>query len=93
MVWLPAGAHVLEPVATATAVRLMDFNGRLRTLEASGSGFEFSYVSDARAWASFDVLPSRVEVDEQPVTVSLQVPLPRGQHLVRVMGQTKPKAD
>ena len=93
MVWLPAGAHVLEPVAAATAVRLVDFNGRLRTLEALGNGFEFSYVSDARAWASFDAVPARVEVDEQPVPVSLHLALPRGQHLVRVIAQTKAKAD
>ncbi len=93
MVWLPAGAHVVEPAGAPTAVRLIDFNGRLRTLEAIGEGFEFSYVSDARAWATFSAAPARVEVDERPVKTGLHVPLPRGQHLVIVIAQTTARTE
>jgi hypothetical protein len=87
MLWLPPGAYALEPAASAPSIRLLDFNGRLRSLEALSNGFEFSYSSDARAWAVFDAAPARVEVDEQPAPVSLHMPLPRGQHLVKVLAR------
>ena len=84
MIWLPSGAHILEPATTQPAVRLVDFNGRLRSLDPLSKGFEFSYSSDARAWAVFDDVPARVEVDDRPVAAELFMPLPRGQHLVKV---------
>lgn len=87
MLWLPPGAHSLERAAAPAPIRLTDFNGRLRTLDPLANGFEFSYTSDARAWARFDGVPARVEVDEQPLTPSALLPLPRGQHLVKVVAR------
>ena len=92
-VWLPPGANVLEQAGPPPPVRMLDFNGRLGTLDASSNGFEFSYASDARAWAVFDTVPARVEIDEQPASPSLHMPLPRGQHLVKVIARVGARAD
>lgn len=95
MAWLPSGAHVIEPAASAPPVRLMDFNGRLRSLDSFTGGFEFSYSSDARAWAIFDAAPGKVEIDERPVvSPAALLSLPRGQHVVRVTAANSgPRAD
>ena len=94
MAWLPAGSHLVEPALAAPSIRLLDFNGRLRTIDLHSAGFEFSYSSDARAWALLDAVPAAVEVDERPVAPARQLALPRGQHLVRVVaGSPARKAD
>ena len=91
--WLPPGAHSVEPAAWKPSVRLVDFNGRLRSLDALAQGFEFSYSSDARAWAVFDAVPGRIEVDEQSVPPRQHLALPRGQHLVKVTAPRAARAD
>jgi len=94
MAWLPAGSHVVEPAPAAPPIRLLDFNGRLRTIDLHSSGFEFSYSSDARAWALLDEVPASVEVDDRAMPAVRQLALPRGQHLVRVVaGGLARKAD
>ncbi len=93
MVWLPAGAHSLEPGGGKPPVRLLDFNAKLKSLDPLSNGFEFSYSSDARAWAVFDIVPARVEVDEKPLTPGTHMAFPRGQHLVRVMASKALRVD
>jgi hypothetical protein len=90
-VWLPAGSHVLESSAKDAAVKLVDFNGKLRSASAASSSMDFSYESNSRALAVVDRRPDALEIDgaaaKPPVLASganFVVVLPRGQHLVRV---------
>ena len=90
-VWLPAGSHAIEPVQKDAALRIIDFNGNLRTAGASGAAIEFSYESNSRALAVLDARPTNLEIDGAPSPVALLesganfvLVLPRGQHLVRV---------
>jgi hypothetical protein len=89
--WLPAGSVVIEPSQKEPAMRILDFNGNLRSASASGAGLEFSYQSSARAIALLNTRPHRVEIDgaavEQNITESgssFQLLLPRGQHVVNL---------
>ncbi|MCP5119942.1 MAG: hypothetical protein GY953_54790, partial [bacterium] len=61
--WLPAGAHSIEPSADTAPVRLLDFNGELKTAFAAPEGVEFAYESSSRAFAVLDRKPTSVEVD------------------------------
>ena len=89
--WLPAGRHRVEPAPRFPAVRLLDLTGELMGAGSLAGGSEFSYRSDARAFAVVDQRPHRVEIDGTVVqprildTVSgFTLCLPRGQHLVRI---------
>jgi hypothetical protein len=90
-VWLPAGSHVLESSAKDAAVKLVDFNGKLRSASAASSSMDFSYESNSRALAVVDHRPDALEIDGAPAKppvlasgANFVVVLPRGQHLVRV---------
>lgn len=92
--WLPAGAHAVEPVELVPAAagpRLVALNGELRSAVATGAhGLEFTYQSDARAIAIVSRKPVSLQIDgvEQPPsaflnqTASVTLLLPRGQHFV-----------
>lgn len=88
MVWLPAGAHVIEAAQRSAPVRLVDFNGELRTARVLPAGVEFSYQSSARALARLDKKPVKVEVDGEvvhlPTVGENVIVLPRGQHFVTI---------
>jgi len=92
VVWLPAGAQVLESAATEPAVHLLDLNGGLKSATALPDGIQFAYKTYSRAIAVLDRKPVRQEVDgaEMEITAAgLEGPpypilLPRGQHLVTV---------
>ncbi len=91
--WLPPGAHAVEPGAEPLRLRLADFNGELRTASVIPGGIEFSYQSSSRALAVVERKPSRIEIDgaEAPVEgvdspAGFVLFLPRGQHLVAVTG-------
>ena len=84
-VWLPAGAHSIEPSPDLPSLRITAFNGELKSAASTPSGIEFAYRSSARALASLDRIPSRVEIDGvtvQPQFEGQVLILPRGQHLV-----------
>ncbi len=84
-VWLPAGSHSVEPSPDLPPLRITAFNGELKSATATQSGVEFAYRSSARALASLDLTPSRVEIDGvevQPQFEGSVLLLPRGQHLV-----------
>ena len=90
-VWVPAGTHAIEPAAKDAAIRILDFNGTLRTASATASGIDFSYECESRAFAVLDVRPSNLEIDGAVAQARLiesrtnfVVVLPRGQHLVHV---------
>jgi hypothetical protein len=89
--WLPAGPNVIEPAAKDPAVRMLDFNGNLRSASTSPGGLEFSYQSNASAVAVLNLRPSKIEVDGTPTQQTIiesganfVVMLPRGQHLIQI---------
>src|SRR6202162_4022384 len=89
--WLPAGPNVIEPAQKDPAMRMLDFNGNLRSASASAAGLAFSYQSNARAAAVLNTRPIKLEVDgskaDQEILESgpnFVVMLPRGQHVVAI---------
>jgi hypothetical protein len=82
------------PAPSFPAVRLLDLTGELTGADNLAGGLEFSYRSDARAFAVVEKRPHRVEIDgtaAQPQmldTVSgFTLWLPRGQHSVRIYAE------
>ncbi len=89
--WLPAGTSVVEPAPKDTSLRIVDFNGDLRSANASTRDLRFSYQSTARAVALLNARPSKVEIDGAPAGEELPesgagfvLTLPRGQHVVQL---------
>ncbi len=87
--WLPPGAHRIEPGLKDAAVAILDFNGRLQSARSSDNGVEISYQSSSRAIAVLNVRPRGMELDgvrAEPTAIESDgrfvVMLPRGQHLV-----------
>jgi hypothetical protein len=63
-VWLPAGAHRIEPAAAEPPVRILDFNGEMKEASVVGpNALEIAYMSYSRAMAVLDREPVGVEVD------------------------------
>jgi hypothetical protein len=89
-VWVPAGAHSVEPAAPSSSPRVLRFNGDLRAARIVGPGIiEFAYQSSSRAIAVLDRPARHIEVDGLPVppSGSRTILLPRGQHVVTVSSQ------
>jgi hypothetical protein len=87
-VWLPRGAHAIEPAPKLPTLRVLDFNGDLKSAVVIPGGVEFAYQSGARAMARLERKPRRVEIDgveAHPETVGDVLLLPRGQHLVTIV--------
>ena len=85
--WLARGAHSIEAAQKATALRILDFNGDLKSAKATTDGLEFAYQSSARAMATLEQAPHKVEIDGaevKPEMIGNVLILPRGQHLVTV---------
>jgi hypothetical protein len=96
-VWLPAGAHTVEPdtvgpAGAAPPAHILDFNGDLERASASARGLEFGYVAVSRAVASLDRKPLRQQIDGAPAPLEFAnadgppfvLIFPRGQHLVEL---------
>jgi hypothetical protein len=84
---LPRGMHAIEPAAKAPALKMIDFNGELRSAAALEDGIEFAYRSSSRAMARLERAPRKVEIDGvevQPQLAGSVLLLPRGQHLVTI---------
>ena len=92
LIWLPAGAHTIEPSASATPTRILDFNGEIYFAQVlSASQIEVSYHSGARALALLERKPVRLILDGSETTPEFlparghySLVLPRGQHLVTI---------
>jgi hypothetical protein len=87
ILWLPAGAHVIEPVPPPTAPRLLYLNADLKAARAvDASTSEFTYQSASRAIAILSRVPVKLQidgVDEAPKWAGpYTLLLPRGQHFV-----------
>ena len=86
-VWLPPGSHSIQPSVTKPVSRLVDLNADLRSAVATPTGLEFTYQSNARAFAIFDQFPLRIEIDgiaAYPQVAGNALVLPRGQHAVAI---------
>ncbi|MGD0015177.1 MAG: hypothetical protein ABSD56_12270, partial [Bryobacteraceae bacterium] len=91
LLWLPPGAHLIEPGGGEPAARLIDFNGELKSAAVAGGNLELAYASFSRALAVLDRQPLSLEVDSVPAALELApgasahvLLLPRGQHLVTI---------
>lgn len=88
VIWLPAGAHSVEPGSRPPRLRLTDFNGELKSAAETADGLEFTYRSGARALAVLDRAPRALQIDgaaAQPRVEGNTMFLPRGQHLVTLL--------
>jgi hypothetical protein len=89
--WLPAGSNVIESTQKDPALRILDFNGNLRSASVSRAGVQISYQSNSRAIAVISPRPAKIEVDSANYDQKLQdsgpnvvLMLPRGQHIVEM---------
>ena len=92
VVWLPAGAHTVEPGPAVPALGVLQVTADLKSAGyGPGGRVEFAYTSQARVYARLDRRPGRVEIDGQPAAALLAgattLILPRGQHLVTIVPQ------
>ncbi len=88
-VWLPSGAHVVEPSSAPAGVRLLRLNADLQSARVlNPTSIEFSYEAPARAIAILDRPPRRIQIDGalQPPTAS-PILLPRGRHVVTITAE------
>jgi hypothetical protein len=91
-VLIPAGTHVIGPAESAPDVRLLDLNADIISARSFAGGVEFAYKSSARALAIVDAPVSTIEIDGEAAPADAitwdgkrsVVPLPRGQHIVRL---------
>ncbi len=94
-VWLPAGAHSIEPSRDPTPMHIEALNAELKSAAATSVSVEFAYSSGSRALALLDQVPKRVEIDgteAQPKFLGKTLLLPRGQHIIKLTpGQTDPR--
>src|SRR5262249_2937346 len=61
--WLPAGTHVIEHSAQEPPLRIVAFNGDLKSAATLPGGVEFSYQTNSRAMAVLEQTPSEVQID------------------------------
>lgn len=90
-VWLPPGPHTVEAAPAPAPMRVLRFNGGLRTASCEKDAVELSYHSPSRALAHVGRRPERLEVDGEAVRVEgiegrsgFVLYLPRGQHVVSI---------
>jgi hypothetical protein len=89
--WLPAGSNVIEPALKEPSVRILDFNGNLRSAKASPGGVQIAYQSNSRAMTVVTPRPGKIEIDGAEYGEKLLdsgsnvvLMLPRGQHIVEL---------
>ena len=83
--WLPRGTHSVEPAAKPAGLKILDFNGELKSAKVTPAGVELAYRSSARAMATLERAPRKLEIDGAEAKPELSgdvLILPRGQHLV-----------
>ena len=94
--WLAAGPSIVEPAPAASVpkeatLKMIDFNGDLRSASVVPDGLRFSYESSARALAIVNARPRKLEIDGTPCDpkpvesgAGFVLTLPRGQHVVQL---------
>jgi hypothetical protein len=91
-IWLPPGAHAVEPGKDLPGLQIVRLNADLRDARrVDANGVEFSYESAARAIAVFNRRPTKLTLDgaEEPLNFagSNTILLPRGQHVVTITSE------
>ena len=88
-VWLVPGSNVVEPGSKDPPIRILDFNGNLRSAAVFSDRLQISYQNSSRAVAVLNSRPAGIVIDGAPLTAPLLesgprvvVILPRGQHVV-----------
>lgn len=85
-VFVPKGKHRLSPGFAKLPVRVVDFNGQIRTAAVTKDGVEIAYTSQSRAILKIDVPVTSIEVDGMPRRKAgpdeRTLLLPQGQHVV-----------
>lgn len=96
-VWLPPGPAVVEPAPDSQVMRVLDFNGGLRSAGHRKGSVEIAYHSAHRAIAVLDRKPAAVELDGAPYPVEwledgnrFVILLPRGQHIAEFLSAPPP---
>ena len=88
IVWLPGGAHVLEPGQLDPPLYVQRLNADLRSASVVEDSVEFAYSAQARALATVSRRPVSIEVDGEAYEPEWfgerTLALPRGQHIVRL---------
>jgi hypothetical protein len=89
-VWLPAGAHSVEPAAGVPGPHLLRLTADLESARAvDATSIEFSYQSNARVIAILDRAPLKLQVDGSSEPLQPAGPktifLPCGQHFVTII--------
>jgi hypothetical protein len=89
-VWLPAGAHSIEPASSQSGPRLLYLSAELRAARSvDAKAIEFSYRGAAKAIALLDRRVRKIQIDganaKELMTGDVSVLLPRGQHVVNVV--------
>jgi len=84
--WLPPGACAIAAAPKDAPLRVLDFNGLVRSATVTGKGVELAYENSSRAIAVLNARPTRVEVDGVALAdvAGTVLTLPRGQHLVSI---------
>jgi hypothetical protein len=88
--WLPPGPVAIEASPAQIPLRVLDFNGDLKSASVQGGSVDVAYASSGRAIAILDRRPVSVEIDgavAKPAILEagpgrFAVLLPRGQHLI-----------
>lgn len=85
--WLPAGAHAVEPASAPAGLRLLQLTGDLKAARFLGTQvIEFTYQSLSTAIAIINRMPRKLLLDGEEESPNLAGPmtlmLPRGQHVV-----------
>jgi hypothetical protein len=85
--WLPAGAHAVEPATATPGPRVTHLNGDLKAARpVDAHNVELTYQSGSRAIAIVSRRPVKIQIDGVEETLKLAGPktvlLPRGQHVV-----------
>jgi hypothetical protein len=85
VILLPPGAHAIEAAARPAPIRITHFTGDLKSASATATRVEFSYQSSARALATLDHHPAKLEIDGAEAAPQFEgdtLILPKGQHVV-----------
>ena len=84
--WIPAGRHTVESGGVDPGLHIEHFNGALKSAIWTGHGVDLTYESSARVFCRLSKVPTSVEIDGEvmPATLTAQLRLPRGQHVVTI---------
>jgi hypothetical protein len=98
--WIPAGTNVIEPAQKEAALRVLDFNGNLRSASYVASGIRLSYQSNGHALAILNAQPRKLDIDGAAVNAkalpsgsNFLLMLPRGQHVIQIDSQIDTQID